>query len=38
MERRYQAATRAIEDELAQKIIQLQGAANKETLKRRTAC
>lgn len=34
-ERRYQAATRAIEDELAQKIIQLQGTANKELLEKK---
>lgn len=36
-ERRYQAATRAVEEELGRKLIQLQGAANKDLLVRKNA-
>ncbi len=36
-ERRYQALTRAADEELARKLIQLQGTANKELLKRKNA-
>lgn len=36
-ERRYQAQVRAVEEELARKLIQLQGEANKELLKRKNA-
>ncbi len=36
-DRRYQAAARAVDEELARKLIQLQGAANKELLVRKNA-
>jgi len=36
-ERRYQAAARALEEDLARKVIQLQGASNKEMLLRKNA-